>query len=86
LFGKPAKTNTSLGAIWDRCPAPIITGYTERIGFARHVVHLMTVPSFESIGDPHADILNRAAICNRLVEDIVRRCPEQYWWVHDRWK
>jgi KDO2-lipid IV(A) lauroyltransferase len=86
LFGKPAKTNTSLGAIWERCPAPIIPAYSERIGFARHVVHLLPEVPFKSSGDPQADILSRAVQCNTIVEDIIRRCPDQYWWVHDRWK
>jgi KDO2-lipid IV(A) lauroyltransferase len=86
LFGKPAKTNTSLGAIWERCPSPIVPGYCERIGFSRHVVHLLPEVHFVSTGDSAADILERARVCNTIVEDIVRRCPEQYWWVHDRWK
>ena len=86
LFGKPAKTNTSLGAIWERCPAPVVPGYCERIGFARHVVHLLPEVRFISTGDVAADVLERARICNTIVEDIVRRCPSQYWWVHDRWK
>jgi KDO2-lipid IV(A) lauroyltransferase len=86
LFGKPAKTNTSLGAIWQRCPAPIIPGYCERIGFSRHVVHLLPAVQFVSTGDAASDVLERARICNTIVEDIVRRCPNQYWWVHDRWK
>lgn len=86
LFGKPAKTNTSLGAIWERCPAPIVPAYCERISFARHVVHLLPEIHFSSSGDPAADVLSRAAACNRIVEEIIRRCPDQYWWVHDRWK
>ena len=86
LFGKPAKTNTSLGAIWEKYPAPIIAGYCERIGFARHIVHLLPEVVFTSTGDLPADILVRARTLNSVVEAIVTRCPEQYWWVHDRWK
>jgi Kdo2-lipid IVA lauroyltransferase/acyltransferase len=86
LFGKPAKTNTSLGAIWQKCPAPIIAGFCQRIGFARHVIHFLPEVEFISTGDLAADVLTRAVICNSVVETIVRRCPAQYWWVHDRWK
>ncbi len=86
LFGKPAKTNTSLGAIWTKCPAPVVAGYCERKGFARHVVHLLPEVQFSTSDDNAADILSRAAQCNTIVEQIVRRCPDQYWWVHDRWK
>ena len=86
LFGKPAKTNTSLGAIWERRPAPLVPVYSERIGFARHIVHILPEVSFPPSEGPEADILKRAIACNTIVEDIVRRCPDQYWWVHDRWK
>lgn len=86
LFGKPAKTNTSLGAIWERCPAPLIPAYAERIGFARHIVHILPEVSFPPRIDRDSDILNRARACNTIVEDIVKRCPDQYWWIHDRWK
>jgi KDO2-lipid IV(A) lauroyltransferase len=86
LFGKSAKTNTSLGAIWERCPAPLVPAYAERIGFARHIVHILPVVSFPPKVDRETDILNRARACNTIVEDIVKRCPEQYWWIHDRWK
>lgn len=86
LFGKPAKTNTSLGAIWDRCPAPLIPAYCERVGFARHIIHILPEVTFPPSQDAETDILNRARACNTIVEDIVRRCPDQYWWVHDRWK
>jgi KDO2-lipid IV(A) lauroyltransferase len=86
LFGKPAKTNTSLGAIWERCPAPLIPAYAERIGFARHIVHILPEVSFPPVIDRESDILNRARACNTIVEDIVKRCPDQYWWIHDRWK
>ena len=86
LFGKSAKTNTSLGAIWERFPAPLVPAYAERIGFARHIVHILPVVRFPPKVDRETDILNRARACNTIVEDIVKRCPEQYWWIHDRWK
>jgi Kdo2-lipid IVA lauroyltransferase/acyltransferase len=86
LFGKPAKTNTSLGAIWERCQAPVIAGYCRRTSFGRHEITFLPEIKFFSTGDPDADILSRARMCNTIVEDLVRRCPDQYWWVHDRWK
>ncbi len=86
LFGKPAKTNTSLGAIWEKCPAPVIPAYSERVGFGRHIIRVLPEIEFTSTGDLQADILSRAAQCNTIVEEIIRRCPDQYWWVHDRWK
>jgi KDO2-lipid IV(A) lauroyltransferase len=87
LFGKPAKTNTSLGAIWERCKAPIIAGYSRRVSFGRHEITFLTDEiSFTSSGDLQADVLNRAHFCNTIVEQLIKRCPEQYWWIHDRWK
>ncbi len=86
LFGKPAKTNTSLGAIWERCQAPVIAGFCRRTSFGRHEITLLPEIKFVSTGDQQGDILSRARLCNTIVEELVRRCPDQYWWVHDRWK
>ena len=36
--------------------------------------------------DEEKDVGTNTTMFNRAVEDIIRRCPEQYFWMHDRWK
>jgi len=36
--------------------------------------------------DEESDILNYSARFNQVIEDYVRRFPDQWLWVHRRWK
>ena len=40
----------------------------------------------EKTNDKHADIKQTTAILNRLIEAHIRKCPEEWFWLHDRWK
>lgn len=86
LFGKLAKTNTSLAAIWRRCEAPLIPLYCRRTGFGKHEVVFLPEVKPVSTGDADQDVIDHSLAYNKLVEQIVRACPEQYWWIHNRWK
>ena len=85
LFGKPAKTNTSLAAIWSKCPAPMVPAVARRTSFEHYEVTFLPEVPMQEIRSQQ-DILNQSEAYNRIVEQIIRMCPEQYWWLHDRWK
>lgn len=86
FFGHPAKTNTSLAALWHKYPAPIVPSYIIRKGASRHVLNILAPLSLVSSGDEAADILTHSTLFNSVVEECVRRHPEQYFWMHNRWK
>lgn len=37
-------------------------------------------------GDDEADAVTNTALFNKIIEDYVRRYPDQWLWVHRRWK
>jgi KDO2-lipid IV(A) lauroyltransferase len=37
-------------------------------------------------GDHEADAVTNTALFNKIIEDYVRRYPDQWLWVHRRWK
>ena len=86
LFGRPAKTNTSIAAIWKKCPAPLVPVFCNRTSFGCHQIQFLDPVSFDQTDNPEADILTQSAKLNGIVEQIVRKHPEQYWWIHNRWK
>ena len=86
FFGAPAKTNTSLGAIWQRAPAPIIPAFARRTALGAHVVEFLPEVQLTTTDDPAADVLRHACAFNQVVETMVRRAPDQYFWLHNRWK
>ena len=86
FFGKDAKTNTSLAAIWQRIPAPILPSYIVREKINHHVIKIFPEVELETSEDKKQDILAHSALFNHVIETHVRLYPEQYFWMHNRWK
>ncbi|MDQ3233124.1 MAG: lysophospholipid acyltransferase family protein [Pseudobdellovibrionaceae bacterium] len=86
FFGTPAKTNTSFAAIWARRPAPVVPGYMHRTAFGEHVMEFEPALNLVSSDNRSDDILQHSELFNRVVEGAVRKYPEHYFWLHNRWK
>jgi KDO2-lipid IV(A) lauroyltransferase len=82
LFGIPAATNTATSRIVGMTDAIVLPYFFERLpgGGFKGTIH----PPLENFptGDPVADTER----FNRLVEAEVRRTPDQYLWIHRRFK
>jgi len=87
FFGLPASTNAGIARIGLRADAPIVPGFIVRQGrSARHVVYLLPIIYADHSGDLQADVVRTTEHLSTIFEDMVRRHPEQWLWVHKRWK
>ena len=89
FFGKPAKTNTSLAAIQLRAEAPIVPGYAIQHSPFKHKVYFLPEVVLEQPSENMTTeelILERSKQFNKIVESVVRKHPEHYFWMHNRWK
>jgi len=87
FFGIPACTASGLARIALRTDAAVLPGFTiwdEALGKYR----LRFDPAVELIrtGDLEADIIANTQKFTKIIEDYVRKYPEQWLWVHRRWK
>jgi len=87
FFGIPACTASGLARIAMRTDAAVVPGFTiwdERLGKYR----LRFDPAIELVrtGDLEADIVANTQKFTKVIEEYVRRYPEQWLWVHRRWK
>lgn len=87
FFGIPACTASGLARIALRTDAAVVPGFTiwdETLGKYR----LRFDPAVELIrtGDVETDILANMQKFTSIIEDYVRKYPEQWLWVHRRWK
>ena len=82
FFGVPAITNTATGKIAAMTGAAIVPFFARRE--ADHSYTLTLLPALADF--PTADATADAVRINRLIEEHVRRAPEQYFWVHKRFK
>jgi len=87
FFGIPACTASGLARIALRTDAAVVPGFTiwdESLGKYR----LRFDPALELIrtGDLEADIVANTQMFTKVIEDYVRKYPDQWLWVHRRWK
>jgi Kdo2-lipid IVA lauroyltransferase/acyltransferase len=86
FFGMPACTVSALAALSIRTGAPVVPVFSKRLPDGRHQVHIEPELALEPSGDRQADIVQRTALYTRTIEAAIRRCPEQWFWTHRRWK
>lgn len=87
FFGRPACTNKGLAKLALRTKAPVLGMYTIRDRKTRkyHIEFLPEIPRQET-GCPIKDLENNTQAYTTAIESMVRRHPDQYFWVHNRWK
>lgn len=82
FFGEPAMTGTALGRLARISGAPVVPWFTRRLEDDRYVVELF--PALEDF--PGDSPRQEAARINALIERQARKVPEQYYWIHRRFK
>lgn len=87
FFGRPASTHKAIAVFALIHEAPLLVCYGQRLGEPMQFL----VGTFATADPRHNRPETRSVraltqwFTTRL-EEIVRRAPEQYWWVHRRWK
>jgi len=87
FFGAPACTASGLARVALKTGAAVVPGFlvweaTE----GQYVLHFGDEISVEASGDIEADVLGLTQACTSVIEAWVRRYPEQWLWIHRRWK
>ncbi|HEX6823877.1 MAG TPA: lysophospholipid acyltransferase family protein [Candidatus Sulfotelmatobacter sp.] len=87
FFGIPACTASGLARIALRTDAAVVPGFTIWDESLRKY-RLRFDPALELVrtGDLETDIVTNTQNFTKVVEDYVRQYPEQWLWVHRRWK
>ena len=85
FFGRRACTNRGMAYMAVRTGAPVVPVFMLREQGGFRAVVLPEIPLTKT-GDLQKDIEINTAKYNQAIEDIVRRYPDQWFWVHQRWK
>jgi Kdo2-lipid IVA lauroyltransferase/acyltransferase len=85
-FGRPACTTTGLALLALHTGAPVLPGYMARLPDGRY--RLVIGPEVEIIRTDNrdADVFANTQRFTKVIEEAVRQYPEQWFWVHQRWK
>ncbi len=87
FFGLTACTASGLARVALKTDAAVVPGFllwepAER----QYVLHFGAELSFAHSGNHEADILAATQQCNDVLESWIRRYPDQWLWIHRRWK
>ena len=87
FFGIPASTTSGLARIALRTDAAVVPGFLSWDS-ARRKYRLRFEPVIElaRTGDEENDVGENTARFTKTIEDYVRAYPDQWLWVHKRWK
>ena len=87
FFGIPASTTSGLARIALRTGAAVVPGFLSW-DKVRRKYRLRFEPAVElaRTRDEEADVVENTARFTRVIEEYVRAHPDQWLWVHKRWK
>ncbi len=87
FFGHRAGSNVALAFLADRFDVPVhpVHIYRDASGTG-HTVHIGTAVPVAKTGRKRLDILENTQRFQKALEEIIRRHPEQWFWMHRRWK
>jgi KDO2-lipid IV(A) lauroyltransferase len=87
FFGTPACTTTGIARVALHTDAAVVPGYAYWDETLRKY-RLRFEPAVELVrtGDTERDVVENTQKFAKVIEDIVRKHPEQWVWIHARWK
>jgi KDO2-lipid IV(A) lauroyltransferase len=86
-FGRPACTASGLARVAVKTGAAVLPGFMVwEESEQRYVLRFGPQLQMQETGDAEADAIANTQLCTTAIEDWVRRYPDQWLWVHRRWK
>jgi Kdo2-lipid IVA lauroyltransferase/acyltransferase len=86
FFGRPACTGVGLAALALQSGAPVLPGFMARQKSGKYKLILKPLVEISRTGDYEADLRENTQRFTKVVEEIVREYPDQWFWIHQRWK
>lgn len=86
FFGKAAKTPVGIFRLARKVDAAVVPVFIIRQPSGKHKIIIKPALDLDAGGDEQSYLDKGARLCNREIESIIRRYPEQWVWFHQRWK
>ena len=86
FFGQKAGTYRSLATFARHTEVPVVPASSYRLPSGRHVLEFHDAIHWEPHEGNHHAIYKNTCKYNAALERIILKHPEQWWWMHRRWK
>ena len=85
FFHHRACTNTGMALLALKSDAPVLPAFLIRTGRGFHAVFGPELPTIRT-GDATKDVELNTQMYNQVIERYATKFPDQWFWVHQRWK
>ena len=86
FFGQPASTISSVASLAVRFGSAIVPGYSRRLAPFKHVVFFDEPIVPDPAAPKQEQIRDLTARFTKRLECFIRECPDQWLWLHRRWR
>jgi Kdo2-lipid IVA lauroyltransferase/acyltransferase len=86
FFGRPACTTSGLALLALHTEAPVLPAFTHRLPSGKYVLEIGKKVEIIQTGDRDNDVLTNTQNFTKIIEEEICRYPEQWFWLHQRWK
>ena len=86
FLGRPTNCVTGPATLARWGNTPIVPAFIHRNEDGTHKINLYPPITFAKTKDKREDIRHVTGEVNRAIEENIRRYPEEWFWLHDRWK
>jgi Kdo2-lipid IVA lauroyltransferase/acyltransferase len=86
FFGKPAATPVGATVLAMKTGAAIVPTYVHLGDDGMQHMHILPEIPMTKTGNEDGDIISNTQTLTKFIEDVIRKYPEQWVWMHERWK
>lgn len=86
FFGHPAGTVEGPALMQLKTDAPMLCAFMIRVGRKKHKIIITPPIATARTGNREDDMRQITSAFTAVIEEFVRRYPEQWWWPHKRWR
>jgi KDO2-lipid IV(A) lauroyltransferase len=86
FFGRRARTTPIAAILARRFGTPVVPVLSRRLPDGRHLMEIKPPLPMEYTDNPSEDIRRQVELQSRIIEAWIRQSPEQWLWLHKRWK
>jgi len=86
FFGRPACTTSGLALLVLHTGAPVLPVFTTRMPDGKYWLEIGAEVAIRNTGNRDADVRESTQTFTGIIEEHIRKYPEQWFWMHQRWK
>ena len=86
FFGRKACTTPGLALLALHTKAQVLPVFTRRLPDGKYLLKIGKKVEIVSSGNRDTDVLINTLNFTKIIEEKIRQYPEQWFWIHQRWK